>query len=278
MGTRLDCVLPGIDQNTGDEIFGLVKAEISRLENKMSRFLPNSELTYINKSAAEKNIGVDREWITVLKLCKYYFSATLNCFDITLRKIAGEENYSSGGTDKIIINENENTIYFSDPELKIDLGGFGKGYALDKVKKILKRYNVIRGIVSFGESSVLAIGRHPRGNKWKIGIQNLFRPGENVCSFDLENNNLSTSGMLARKGKLLSRDNPVINPSNGKPVTEIKTVSVKSETATDAEVLSTALYASSPVKSKKILSNFPGSEAIEAVYDNDGKVSIFVLG
>lgn len=87
----------------------------------------------------------------------------------------------------------------------------------------------------------------------------------------------ANAGMLARNGKLQYRRTALINPINGQPVEKIRTISVKSAKAIDAEVLSTALYVSPQNRSKKILSNFPGSEAIEAIYNNNEKVSIFVL-
>jgi thiamine biosynthesis lipoprotein len=277
MGTRFDLVLPGMDTVNGDEVFRQIKAETDRLEKKLSRFLPDSELTYINQHAAKNPVKVDQEWITILEACNNYYVSTYSCFDVTLQQNFEKDHYKLSGADNIVIDKNDATVRFANPGIKIDLSGFGKGYALDRVNDILRLHDVKNALVSFGESSILALGKHPHGNHWNVGVQHLFRPGENVFVFNLENNNMSTSGMLARNGKLRYRKTALINPVNGQPVEKIRTISVKSAKAIDAEVLSTALYVSPHNRKKKILSNFPESEAIEAVYINDEKVSIFVL-
>ncbi|MBE9511339.1 MAG: FAD:protein FMN transferase [Bacteroidetes bacterium] len=277
MGTRLDLVLPDTDTANGDTVFMQIKAEVDRLEKKLSCFLPDSELTYINQHAAKNPVKVDQEWITILEACNKYYKSTYSCFDVTLQQNFGKNHNKLSGADNIVIDKNDATIHFSDPGIKIDLGGFGKGYALDYVNEILRFHDVKNALVSFGESSILALGKHPYGNHWNIGVQHLFRPGENVFVFNLENINMSTSGMLARNGKLRYRKTALINPVNGQPVEKVRTISVKSAKAIDAEILSTALYVSPQNRKKKILSNFPESEAIEAIYTNDEKVSIFVL-
>ena len=277
MGTRFDLVLPGIDTANGDKIYRQIKAEIGRLEKKLSRFLPDSELTYINQHAAKNFVKVDKEWITILEECRKYYISTYSCFDVTLQQNFGKDHNKLSEVDNIVIDKNDVTVHFANPGIKIDLGGFGKGYALDRVNDILRSFNVKNALVSFGESSILALGKHPYGNHWNIGVQHLFKPGENIFVFNLENNNMSTSGMLARNGKLHYRKTALINPINGQPVKKVRTISVKSVKAIDAEVLSTALYVSPQNRKKKILSNFPESEAIEAIYTNNIKESIFVL-
>ena len=277
MGTRFDLVLPDTDKANGDGVFRKIKAEIDRLEKKLSRFLPDSELTYINQFATKNPVKIDHEWVRILEACNKYYKSTYSCFDVTLQQNSVKDHNKLSGADNIVIDKNDATVYFSDPGIKIDLGGFGKGYALDRVNDILRLYDIKNALVSFGESSILAIGKHPHGNHWNIGVQHLFKPGENVFVFNLENNNMSTSGMLARSGKLRYRKTALINPVNRQPVEDVRTISVKSAKAIDAEVLSTALYVSPQNRRKKILSNFPESEAIEAIYTIDEKVSIFVL-
>ncbi len=277
MGTRFDLVVPDTDRSNGDEVFRQIKVEIDRLEKKLSRFLPDSELTYINQFGALSPVKVDQEWITILETCRKYYISTYSCFDVTLQPDFGKDQNKLSGADNIIIDKNDETVHFADPGIKIDLGGFGKGYAMERVSDILRLHDIKNALVSFGESSILALGKHPCGNHWKIGVQHLFRPGENIFVFDLKDENMSTSGMPGKNGKLRYRNHALINPVNGHPVNMLRTISVKSRKALDTEVLSTALYVSPPDKRKKILSGFPGSEVIEAVYTDEGKVSILAI-
>ena len=92
MGTRFDLVLPGIDTANGDKIYRQIKAEIGRLEKKLSRFLPDSELTYINQHAAKNFVKVDKEWITILEECRKYYISTYSCFDVTLQQNFGKDH------------------------------------------------------------------------------------------------------------------------------------------------------------------------------------------
>lgn len=277
MGTRFDLVLPHTNKTNGNKVFRKIKVEIDRLEKKLSRFLPDSELAYINQFAGLNPVKVDQEWITILEACRKYYISTFSCFDVTLKPDFGKDQNKLSGTDNIIIDKNNETVHFANPGIKIDLGGFGKGYAMERVSDILRLHDIKNALVSFGESSILAVGKHPCGNHWKIGVQHLFRPGENVFVFDLRNENMSTSGMPGNNGKLRYRNHALINHVTGHPVNILRTISVKSQKALDAEVLSTALYVSPPDKRKKILSGFPGSEVIEAVYTGEGKVSILAL-
>lgn len=277
MGTRFDLVVPDTDRSNGDEVFRQIKVEIDRLEKKLSRFLPDSELTYINQFGALSPVKVDQEWITILETCRKYYISTYSCFDVTLQPDFGKDQNKLSGADNIIIDKNDETVHFADPGIKIDLGGFGKGYAMERVSDILRLHDIKNALVSFGESSILALGKHPCGNHWEIGVQHLFRSGENVFVFDLKDENMSTSGMPGKNGKLRYRNHALINPVNGHPVNMLRTISVKSRKALDTEVLSTALYVSPPDKRKKILSGFPGSEVIEAVYTDEGKVSILAI-
>lgn len=277
MGTRFDLVLPDTYRSNGDEVFRQIKVEIDRLEKKLSRFLPDSELTYINQFGALSPVKVDQEWITILETCRKYYISTYSCFDVTLQPDFGKDQNKLSGADNIIIDKNDETVHFADPGIKIDLGGFGKGYAMERVSDILRLHDIKNALVSFGESSILALGKHPCGNHWEIGVQHLFRSGENVFVFDLKDENMSTSGMPGKNGKLRYRNHAIIDPVNGHPVNMLRTISVKSRKALDTEVLSTALYVSPPDKRKKILSGFPGSEVIEAVYTDEGKVSILAI-
>jgi hypothetical protein len=86
-------------------------------------------------------------------------------------------------------------VPFRNEVVQVDFGGFGKGYALERIRKLLLSHGILNAFISFGESSVLALGNHPHGTGWKAGVNHQMITGNSLFSFDLQNESLSTSGM-----------------------------------------------------------------------------------
>jgi thiamine biosynthesis lipoprotein len=170
------------------------------------------------------------------------------------------------------MDEEKNEVFLKHPGMEIDLGGFGKGYALEKVKMLLEKHAVNNAVISFGDSSILAIGNHPYGDCWKVGIRHLLDTGKSAYTFDLKNEALSSSGMPDQHLNSERNGCHIINPETGKYREAIKTVSVCSGSPLDSEVLSTAITAADSIKRKKIFNNFPGCRAVEINYsENSGE-------
>jgi thiamine biosynthesis lipoprotein len=120
--------------------------------------------------------------------------------------------------------------------MKIDLGGVGKGYAVDRVANRLKAAGVTSALINFGGSSIYAIGAPPGEPGWEIGV---LGPDENLRGLlHLNNLALSTSGSMGRfwtiRGKKYGH---LINPKSGIPVSEPRMATVIAPTATAAEAL-----------------------------------------
>lgn len=254
MNTRCYILLPGMSDSEADRLFQIIRAEILRIENKISRFLPTSDLSSINKKAALQPVYLDEEMFSILKICIHYFEQTEGRFDITLRPLmkywqngTADSNYSlkelrkSVGADGIQLDEADQTVSFNNPEIEIDLGGFGKGYALEQVDNILAKHNVGNVFISFGESSILTKGHHPAGSHWKIGLKDYRDPNRTIYDFSVKDASISTSSnfFVDDSGKLINHHH-IIHPFTGFPIEACLTSSVCSESAIEAEVLSTA--------------------------------------
>ncbi len=297
MGTRCDVVLPDIKTSTADFLCRKIHDEIIRVENKLSHFMPVSDVSYINENASQKEIYIDDELFDLLKQCVNFSQKTEGCFDISILPILElwqryQQNnrqtkpkqqeigfvLEKTGYQHVLLNEQTSGIAFDQSGVKIDLCGIGKGYALDKVKEILLWNEVQNAVVSFGESSILAMGHHPYGDSWRIGIQHIYSPGMSVHTFELNNKSLSTSGVRPEKD-VNKRMNGfhIINPHTGNLIQDQKAFSVTSESATEAEVLSTALVASADEHKKRILNYFPRCQAIEMTYQQDDTVDLSIL-
>ncbi len=139
-----------------------VKEEILRIEQLLSRFDPASEISRINQEAKYRPVKVERELFDILADCVNWYHLTEGYFDISIYSHEGK-----GLSDRICINRDEYTISFQFGEVSLDMGGYGKGYALDKVKNVLNTYGIDHYFVQGGTSSAIAKGLNHQ-QPWSI--------------------------------------------------------------------------------------------------------------
>lgn len=299
MGTRFDFLTYNVDEDFFSSAKNFILNELERIEHKFSRFDEESEIFKINQLAAKENVITDGETLSLLSRCREYYLKTNKLFDITVGRftnttsednqaeseslsplsteISNPENFSNIGADKIILDLKESSIRFSTPMLSIDLGGIGKGYALERINKYCIENRITNALISFGDSSIATIGTHPHGPYWPIGIQNGYTSGSALHTFRLKDNSLSTSGNTPNNRMKFGNKGHIINPLTGEFQTDSKTVSVAATSPMDAEVLSTALFIATDNDKSEILSKFNVSEAIEISYNQLNEAEIVDL-
>ena len=207
MGTRLDMVFSGNSAQEGHRLAEILLKELRRLELLMSRYQKGSPVWMVNHLAGKKSLQVDDELFNILLTCKEFHEQTGGLFDIFLGSVMdlirrGEYDpatfkklLDSSGMKQVILDPDKMTIRFRNEVVQVDFGGFGKGYALERIRKLLLYHGILNAFISFGESSVLALGNHPHGAGWKAGVNHQMITGNSLFSFDLQNESLSTSGM-----------------------------------------------------------------------------------
>ena len=293
MGTRCDVVLTGLQADFGEFIFQLIKTEFSSLENKLSRFNPHSILSELNRTEKNKTVKVEDEVWDLLTHCFDFYQMSSGAFDITSAPLVSlwknkkqptkneiEQARRISGFDKVKINFERQELMFLENGVEFDFGAVGKGFALDSIKPILQNQGVKNGIISFGESSILALGKHPNGEYWPLGIPNQLNQNEWVHVFQAKNESVTTSGTLFTNddGKVENRFH-IISPASGLPVEGNKSVSVKTESATLGEFITTT-WLILPENDKVILSDqLKNMEILELEYlpDNDIKTKLTLL-
>lgn len=239
MGTRLDVIIVEPDKNTSMICWERIEEEISRLSLLFNKFDERSELFTVNQKAAQSPVAVSNELWTVLIDCKQYFNMTSGYFDISLKDY-----------NQVILDAKKRTVYFKDEQIQLDLGAYAKGYALEKIRNILHDQYVSCALINFGNSSVLALGSHPHGDYWPIGIEDPYNPENTLGIVELVDNTLSTSGNMP------SHTKHILDPHTGTYTEARKIVSVKAVNAIDAEVLSTTLMIIPDELASSVLSNF----------------------
>jgi thiamine biosynthesis lipoprotein len=222
MGTRLDALLFGEDPAALNGLWHELTAETVRLERLLSRHDTESALYRINRDAVLYPVSVDEHLWPVLLDCRRYFEQTNGWFDVTL-----------GYFDNVELDESTRTVFLKSGK-GFDLGGYAKGYALRRVRQLLAARKMTPALVNFGDSTILAVGAHPHGDCWPVGIDNPYSR-ERMDDFRLRDVSLSVSGNMP------SHPQHIVNPQTGRHVTARKITAVTAGDPVDAEVLTTAL-------------------------------------
>ena len=285
MGTRFDMVLTQVKEEQAKEASQLIKTWITETEKKISCHDPESQVFLINSSAHISPFAMDEQLWNIFRSAAVYHERTAGLFDISLKPLkdfrAENREVIPGsisaltGWDKIVLDPLNMTIYFRQKGCAVDFGGFGKGFALDRVRDLLRQMKVNNAFISFGESAVLALGHHPHGDCWKTGVKHLLSPGKSIENFKISDQALSTSASYTGTDSGGKRVH-IFHPRTGKPVVRNASVSVVASSALDAEVLSTALLLADKGDIKLMKPNFPGVRGIIIDYsDADSRVERF---
>jgi len=223
------------------EVWAKIITETERLYQMLNRFDASSEISRINREAITCPVELNDELWNILTDIKKYHHNTLGYFDISLHDF-----------NKVILDSVNKTVTFAEKEISLDLGGYAKGYALEHIRELMLQVGVTQALVNFGNSSVLAVGSHPHGKCWGVGVDNPFLLGQQLRIYELYDKSLSISGNTP------THTEHIINPRSRKYSAERKLVSVVSTNAVEAEVLSTALMVADETSIsfiKKIFSN-----------------------
>jgi Membrane-associated lipoprotein involved in thiamine biosynthesis len=232
MNTRLSLVIPAMPQEAGERLARVIEDFTAAEEERMSRFRPGP-LAQINARAAAEPVEVpDRLW-TVLMLCRRHYALTQGLFDIAL-----------GQFPAVLFDEEDQTIRFAQHGIYLDLGGIGKGVALDGIREILCDSGIDQAFVSFGESSLLAVGDHPAGGPWHIALTD-----DAAAAFSLRDEALSVSGQGERRH--------IVDPRCGGWADGPIVMAVAAPSPIEAEVLSTALFIADGDVRASILEHYP---------------------
>lgn len=244
MNTRVDIVLCNRSEAELKAISNLIYDKLNELEKAANYFDESSELSVINRRASQEPVKAQSHLFAMIWQCVDYNKLTSGCFDVTVKS----DNYSGETISSVILDIDKSTVFFQQEGTKIDLSGYLKGYALEEIRRVLEDFHISDALINLGNSSVLALGNHPNGNGWKLGME--FPTAKTDEDIVLKNQCLTTSGndKTGRKH--------IISPHTGTFAEGVRGVSVVTDRATDGEVLSTALFIASPEQREEILQHF----------------------
>ena len=240
--------------------------QLDFLESRLSRFIEDSDISRVNRLRAGETLYLSEPVHQCLLAALDACARTGGLFDITLGSRI--EHRKSGGlgpvpalTGQLTIHPDVPAVTCGAPGRQIDLGGIGKGFALDQLKLLLTEWGAAGGLLTAGASSLLAFGPQP----WPVELTG----DAESARIALSNQSLSASGTAIQGSHIIHPGGETAMPAG-----PCRRVWVAAPTATLAEIWSTALMLVEP----DLIADFIAGEAtVSAVYlDRGGMVETFL--
>jgi len=255
MATRFELILVGEDEtllrSAGEEAL----REIASLDRRLSFYSATSEVSALNRVAAQKTVAMAPDLFELLTEIQQLVEISDGTFDPSIGPLMRAWGFVDGsgmrpeeavlnqakaisGFDHVQLDSEFMCVRYDRAGVELDLGAIGKGYALDQVAKIIADHKIPNALLHGGTSTGIAMGRSFDDSPWRIGIQD----GDILLGcVDLEDMAFSIS---ATSGKRFfdgdSEFGHVIDPRSGRPSSGAAVAAVMSRSATIADALSTA--------------------------------------
>lgn len=284
MGTAINVELWHEDAEQGRVLTQSVMNEMRRIDDLMSTYKPESELSAVNTNAANGPVHISTELFALIEHALDFSDVTSGAFDITYASAGQHYDYRSGKKpDKqqlqaalpainyhhVKLDTQQTTVEFLYPGVRIDLGGIAKGYAVDRSIGILQGAGVRNALVSAGGDTRVIGKRWDR--PWNVGIRNPRDKDSIVSMIPLENSAISTSGDYERYFEDDGvRYHHILNPGTGESTHEIHSSSIIGNVATDTDALSTSVFVLGVEKGLQLINSIPDTEAV--IIDNKGRM------
>lgn len=229
--------------------------ELEKLDRKLSRFNPKSEIYKINENSGNW-VEVSEEVEDILRKAKYYAQISDGLFDPTIGPLMKLWGFYNGELHiptekelkKALEKVNWKDLEISNRKVRlrkkgmsIDLGGIAKGYAVQRLIDISKNFDLERVYLDIG-GTIGVYGKPLNGDYWEVGIRHPRRNGI-LGKVKVKKGVVATSGdyerFFIKNGK---RYPHIINPKNGFPSSDMMSVTVISEDGTSADALSTLFF------------------------------------
>lgn len=270
MGSVFEFTVVGMDSVQAKRHVGLVIAEIDRIENLISEWRPQTQISEVNRNAGIRPVQVDREVFELTKRALAYSTMSKGAFDISIAALDKvwvfdgslsemptpqtiERSVMKVGYRHIILDSLKMTVFLEQKGMKIGFGSIGKGYAADKGREFLKSLGVRAGIVN-ASGDIATWGSQPNGNPWAIGINNPFKPHRFIQTIKLNESAIATSGNYEKYAEINGkRYSHIIDPRTGYPSSGLASVTVYGPSAEFANALSTSVMVMGKTRGLKLL-------------------------
>ena len=284
MDTRIYVELWDTNPQHANAAIDAVMAEMHHVDDVMSDFKPESELSQVNEYAAQHPVVVSPELYDLVKLSTHYSQITGGAFDITVESVWKLYHFRQRihptdaqiqallptvGWRQLVFDDPHHSIRFARPGMAIGLGGIAKGYVVDRSIDILKARGIRHAIVTAGGDSRILGDR--RGRPWMVAIRDPWDLSKVVTLIPIVNEAISTSGDYYR-GFVQNgvRYDHILSPFTGHSAQLVRSASVIAPTATQTDGMSKTAFVLGPQKTLAIINSMPQYDAV--LIDPQGRV------
>lgn len=285
MGSRFDITIVANTREDAEAYIDTAVAEVTRIENLISEWRPETQVSIVNKNAGIQPVKVDKELYDLTGRALQFSRITDGAFDISFAAMdriwkydgsmtempteeAVKKSVAKVGYKNIIIDEDNQTIFLKNEGMKIGFGSIGKGYAADKARELLMAKGVQAGIIN-ASGDMNTWGKQPNGQDWTVGITNPVNKDKIFAIVPLTKYSaVVTSGNYEKYVMLNGRRySHIINPVTGYPATGLSSVTVFGASAEMANGFSTAIMVLGKDAGLDLINRFP---ALSCVVVTDG--------
>jgi thiamine biosynthesis lipoprotein len=292
MGTELRLTAWTADEPGAVDAFQAVFQEFDRLEGLLSNWRENSDVQRVNAAAGKHPVPVGTDFRDVARSARQVSEWTGGKFDVTFGVMAGLWKFDYQNKDAAIpepsevvrrrslinyrdleVDEEAGTAFLRREGMVVNLGGIGKGYAVDRARDILRERGFPDFMIQFG-GDMYAAG-HRNGRPWRLGIQDPRGPADRIfAAMDVSESTFSTSGdyerFFIKDGR---RYHHILDPATGEPTRGCRSVTIVTGSATVADGLSTGVFILGPEAGMALIERLPGVEGVIVSAKNEVLVS-----
>lgn len=288
MGTLVTITGVASDKAVADRALQDAFDEIKRLEQLLSTWRSDSELSHINTEAGRHPVSVSQETLELVVRSLEMAQLTHGGFNIALGPAIEAWNVTEQQripTDEelqqlkplvdwtsIQVNIQARSIYLPHKGMRIDVGGIGKGYAADRAVEKMKQAGAISGVVAIS-GDIKTFGMLPGQQGFPIGIRHPRQDDLVLATIDLQDEAISTAGDYER---FFERDgiryHHILDPLTLQPARACQSVTVIAKEGITADGLDTGVFVLGPKEGMALVERLPGIEAV--IVDEAGKMTV----
>jgi thiamine biosynthesis lipoprotein len=262
--------LPGIVEDAFDEV--------DRIDRLMSHYKADSPLSRLNREGARHPVVVETELFDFIGEAMRYNRDSGGAFDITVGPLMRTWGFFRGegrmpsdeqldgarrhvGPGHVVMDRAARTIGFDAPGVELDLGGIAKGYAVDRVVKLLRARRVAAALIDAGGSTIYGMGAPPGRDAWDAAIEDPADSRKTAVTVHLKDRALSVAGSSEKFFELQGvRYSHIMDPRTGRPAQGVLSVAVLTSTGTSGDALDDAFFVLGAEESGRYLRSLADTE------------------
>lgn len=256
MGQPVHAMVFAASEGEGLDACAAALAELRRVETRLTLFDDASELCELNRHAGRGAMRIDDDLRAVLRIAEEFRRTTAGAFNVAVEPLMrawGFHQPRAGKPGAAEIAAAREAVTAATIELdgdhaclpgshtRLDFGGIGVGYGIDRALAVLARRDIRRAFLDVS-GDCAAIGAPPGSTGWPVAIADPRHPGAVTATVALRDAALATSAntvSVVRYGRWVIGH--VLSPATGWPAHALVQASVVARSAVAADALSTAM-------------------------------------